>query len=76
MYMSNHGCIRLKTMLLNVHVKSWLNTLKDKVAKCTCQIMVEYACKKRLLNVHVKSWLNTLKDKVAKCTCQIMVEYA
>ena len=33
----------LKTRLLNVHVKSWLNTLKDKVAKCTCQIMVEYA---------------------------------
>ena len=43
MYMSNHGCIRLKTRLLNVNVKSWLNTLKDKVAKCTCQIMVEYA---------------------------------
>ena len=42
MYMSNHGWIRLKTRLLNVHVKSWLNTLKDKVAKCTCQIMVEY----------------------------------
>ena len=38
-------------------------TLKDKVAKCTCQIMLI-------------SWLNTLKDKVAKCTCQIMVEYA
>ena len=28
---------------LNRYVKSWLNTLKDKVAKCTCQIMVEYA---------------------------------
>ena len=54
-----------------MHVKSWLNTLKDKVAKCTCQRL-----KTRLLNVHVKSWLNTLKDKVAKCTCQIMVEYA
>ena len=61
----------LKTRLLNVHVKSWLNTLKDKVAKCTCQII-----KTMLLNVHVKSWLNTLKDKVAKYTCQIMVEYA
>ena len=59
MSMSNHGRIRLKTRLLNVHVKSWLNTLKerllnvhvkswlntlkDKVAKYTCQIMVEYA---------------------------------
>ena len=32
---------KLKTRLLNQ--KSWLNTLKDKVAKCTCQIMVEYA---------------------------------
>ena len=90
--MSNHGWIRLKTRLLNVHVKSWLNTLKDKVAKCTYQIMVESAqrlgcemyisnhgwirLKTRLLNVHVKSWLNTHKDKVAKCTCQIMVEYA
>ena len=50
-------------MLLNVHVKSWLNTLKDKVAKCTCQIMVEVA-------------KYTLKEMVAKCTCQIMVEYA
>ena len=68
--MSNHGWIRLKARLLNVHVKSWLNTLKDKVAKCTCQIMVEYAKEK------VAKWLNTLKDKVAKCTCQIMVEYA
>ena len=46
-------------MLLNVHVKSWLNTLKDKVAKCTCQIMVEYAKDK----------------VTAKYTCQIMVEY-
>ena len=35
--------VELKTRLLNVHVKSWLNTLKDKVAKCTCQIMVENA---------------------------------
>ena len=43
MYMSNHGSIRLKTRLLNVHVKSWLNALKDKVTKCQCQIMVEYA---------------------------------
>ena len=42
-HMSNHGRIRLKTRLPNVHVKSWLNTLKDKVTKCTCQIMVEYA---------------------------------
>ena len=43
MYMSNHGLIPLKTRWLNVHVKSWLNTDKDKVAKGTCQIMVEYA---------------------------------
>ena len=43
MYMSNHGCIRLKARLLIVHVKSRLNTLKDKVVKCTRQIMVEYA---------------------------------
>ena len=90
--MSNHDWIRLKTRLPNVHAKSWSNTLKVKVAKCTCQIMVEYAerqgcqmymsnlgwirLKTRLLNVHVKSWLNTLKDKVTKYTCQIMVEYA
>ena len=90
--MPNHGWIRLKSRLPNVHIKSWLNTLKDKVAKYTCQIMVEYAyrqgykmsmsnhgwirLKTRLLNVHVKSWLNTLKDKVAKCTCQIMVGYS
>ena len=43
MYMPNHGGIRLKTRLPNIHGKSWLNTLKDKVVKCTCQIMVEYA---------------------------------
>ena len=53
MHMSNHVGIRLKTRLLNDNVKSWLNTLvtkytwlntlKDKVAKCTCQIMVECA---------------------------------
>ena len=49
--MSNHGKDK------DVNGKSWLNTLKDKVAKCTCQIMntLEY----------VKSWLNTLKDKVS-----------
>ena len=41
--MSNHGWVRLKKRLLNVHVKSCLNMLRDKVAKCTCQIMVEYA---------------------------------
>ena len=76
MYMSNHGWIRLKTRLRNVYVKSWLNTLKDKVAKCTCQIMVGIRLKTRLLNDNVKSWLNTLKDKVTKYTCQIIVEYA
>ena len=43
MHMSNHVGIRLKTRLLNDNVKSWLNTLKDKVAKYTCQIIVEYA---------------------------------
>ena len=35
--------VESKDKVANVHVKSWLNTLKDKVAKCTCQIMVEYA---------------------------------
>ena len=43
MYMSNNGRIGLRTRLLNVHVKSWLKTLKDKVTKCQGQIMVEYA---------------------------------
>ena len=47
LYMSNHGWIRLKKVTKCqcqiTNVKSWLNTLKYKVAKCTCQIMVEYA---------------------------------
>ena len=55
---------------------SWLNTLKDKVAKCTMSNHGWIRLKTRLLNVHVKSWLNALKDKVAKCTCQIMVGYS
>ena len=74
--MSNHGCIRLKTMLLNVHVKSWLNTLKDKACKIYMSNHGGIRLKTRLLNVHVKSCLHTLKDNVATCTYQIMVEYA
>ena len=40
MYMSNSW---LNTLKDKVAKCTWLNTLKDKVAKCTCQIMVEYA---------------------------------
>ena len=60
MSMWNHGWIRLKTRLPNVHAKSWLNTLKVKVAKCTCQIMVEYDIQMKIILI---SHLHKYSDK-------------